>query len=121
MGSDQNIGVFSDADYESCLQLTRLTWLEWLPVSEDGVTRYVALMPNADAAKAAARALNRHLSKGVAASAGAAPLFEAVLHRVEAVAPIAIPTEISPGLVHAAVREAIAATFLESTMRRGPA
>jgi hypothetical protein len=86
--------------------LTRLTWLEWLPACDGGVTRYVTILPNADAAKAAARVLSHFLPRK---GAGGLPSFEARFHCVE-------PAGIKPGLVHAAVKEAVGATFLSSAI-----
>jgi hypothetical protein len=117
MGFDEHIRLFSEADYKSCLQLTRLTWLEWLPVCEAGVTRYVTTLPNADAAKAAARVLSHFVPRK---GAGGLPSFEARLHLVETTGPFAVPAGVNPGLVHAAVKEAIGAAFLSSAIGRQP-
>jgi hypothetical protein len=117
MGFDEHIRLFSDADYKSCLQLTRLTWLEWLPECEAGITRYVTILPNADAAKAAARVLNHFVPRKGAAGL---PSFEARLHLIETTAPVAVPAGVKPGLVHAAIKEAIGAAFLWTAMARKP-
>jgi hypothetical protein len=113
MGFDEQIRLFSEADYKSCLQLTRLTWLEWLPACDDGVTRYVTILPNADAAKAAARVFSHFLPRK---GAGGLPSFEARFHCVETAAPVAVPSGTKPGLVHAAVKEAVGAAFLSSAI-----
>jgi hypothetical protein len=117
MGFDEHIRLFSEADYKSCLQLTRLTWLEWLPECEAGITRYVTILPNADAARAAARVLSHLLPRKGGASL---PSFEARLHLVETTGPVAVPAGIKPGLVHAAIKEAIGAAFLSTAMARKP-
>ena len=90
MGIDEQILLFSEAEYKSCLQLTRLTWLEWLPACDEGVTRYVTILPNADAAKATARVLSHFLSRK---GAGGLPSFEARFHCVETTGPFAIPRD----------------------------
>lgn len=113
MGFDEQIRLFSEADYKNRLRLTRLTWLEWLPVCEGGVTRFVTILPNADAAKAAARVLSHFLPRK---GAGGLPSFEARFHCVETTGPVAIPAGIKPGLVHAAVKEAVGAAFLSSAI-----
>jgi hypothetical protein len=117
MGLDEQIRLFSEADYKDCLQLTRLTSLEWLPVCEGGVTRYAATLPNADSAKAAARVLSHFLPRK---GADALPSFEARFHFVETIGSVGVPAGINPGLVRAAVKEAVGATFLSSAIGRRP-
>ena len=88
-----------------------------MPACDDGVARYITILPNADAAKAAARVLSHFLPRK---GAGGLPSFEARFHCVETTGPVAVPVGIKPGLIHAAVKEAVGAAFLSSAIgKRG--
>jgi hypothetical protein len=59
--------------------------------------------------------LSRYLLR---ADISSPPSFAARVHLVETTGPILVPAGIEPGLVHAAVKEAVAATFLSSAISK---